>query len=160
MEFLTKRPGVPTGRTKKQMLGGGGGGGGSKKISIKQALKKIVEKKELPNKYERQAGAWERALKREAPHKFKPKKKDKPESRKERDKRLAEHAQDVKKMKKHIEDKAEKDYMGQQRKYDIETKKKSEKIDWRKKGPEVGADIAKVMTAYLLAKKMKREKRK
>ena len=49
MEFLTKRPGVPTGRTKKQMLGGGGGGGGSKKISIKQALKKIVEKKELPN---------------------------------------------------------------------------------------------------------------
>ena len=51
MEFLTKRPGVPTGRTKKQMLGGGGGGGGSKKISIKQALKKIVEKKELPNKY-------------------------------------------------------------------------------------------------------------
>ena len=63
-------------------------------------------------------------------------------------------------MKKHVEDKAEKDYMGQQRKYDIESKKKSEKIDWRKKGPEVAADIAKVMTAYLLAKKMKREKRK
>ena len=61
MEFLTKRPGVPSGRVKRQLIGGGGGGTSGKGAFLKSVAKKFgLGKRTSPQ--EKAQAAWELSL--------------------------------------------------------------------------------------------------